>query len=57
MEGTFDSTELRGEREVHVACSTRKVIIDMSSRRAIRNSQIVGVILGVNPKTPERKNT
>ena len=57
MEGTFDSTKLRGEREVHVACFMRKVIIDMSSRRAIRNSQMVGVILEVNPKTPERKHT
>ena len=34
MEATFDSTKLTREREVHVVCSVRKVIIDMSSRRA-----------------------
>ena len=37
MEATFESTRLRGEREVHVAGSTRKVIIDMSSRRSMKN--------------------
>ena len=34
MEATFDSTKLTREREVHVVCSTRKVINDMSSPRA-----------------------
>ena len=34
MEATFDSTKLTREREVHVVCIVRKVIIDMSSRRA-----------------------
>ena len=38
VEATFDSTKPRGEGEAHVARSMRKVIIDMSSRRAVRNT-------------------
>lgn len=60
MEATFDSTKLTRECEVHVVCSMRKVITDMSSRQnktKTDSRSSIGEGGGLNHKTPKRKNT
>ena len=60
MEATFDPTELTRERDVHVVCSMRKVITDMSSRQnkpKTDSRSYIGEGGGLNHKTPKRKNT
>ena len=42
---------------MHDMCSTRKVIIDISTRRAIHNRRYIGEGGGISHKTPKRKKT